>query len=90
MKTGAQQHMQAMQRVRVGMIGLAAVILLIGLASALFSSVSRERPVAIGGAATGTSANLALASNAAAPSEPLAELGAAPAAETNTAAAAAK
>jgi cobalamin synthase len=88
MKTGADQHSQAMQRVRVGMIGLAAVILLIGLASAIFSSVNRERAVPVG-AVTGTG-NVALASNAALPSEPLSELGAAPATDVNAAAPATK
>ena len=88
MKTGVDQHNQAMQRVRVGMIGLAAVILLIGLASAIFSSVSRERPASVGAATA--SGNVALASNAALPSEPLSELGAAPATDVNATASAAK
>lgn len=73
---------QRAQRVRVGMIGLAAVILLIGLASAVFSLVTRERPVAVVGSSNeSVVANLAPA-NLTAPAdsinEPLAELGVAP------------
>ncbi|MGJ3629790.1 hypothetical protein AB5I41_28620 [Sphingomonas sp. MMS24-JH45] len=33
------------QRARVGLVGLAAVVLLIGLASAILSAVNREQPV---------------------------------------------
>lgn len=78
---------QRMQRIRVGMTGLALVLLLIGLASAVFNSVNRERPVsAIGGAKPETVAAMA-ADNAQAasdkPNEPLAELGVAPAASTD-------
>ena len=72
---------QTTQRVKVGMIGLAAVILLIGLASALFSLVTRERPVEVIGAPNAAVvANLAV-DNGLAPdsvNEPLAELGVAP------------
>ena len=72
----------AMQRVRIGLVGLAAVLLLIGLASAVFNSVNRERPVtAIGGARPATVA--AMTANSTAPAtagnEPLAELGVTPA-----------
>lgn len=71
-------HSQTMQRVRVGLTGLALVLLLIGLASAVFTSVNRERPVtAVGGATPGTVAAMADANSAAA-NEPLAELGVAP------------
>jgi hypothetical protein len=73
---------QRAQRVKVGLIGLAAVLLLIGLASAVFNSVNRERPVnAIGGAQPDTVAAMT-GNQQAAPSEgePLAELGVAPAA----------
>lgn len=74
---------QATQRIKVGMIGLAAVLLLIGLASAIFSTVNTERPVvAIGASRSDVVANL-VAENDTAPStganEPLAELGVAPA-----------
>lgn len=74
---------QAIQRVKVGMTGLAFVLLLIGLASAIFSSVNRERPVAVVGAAKPeVVANLTNA-NTTEPAltpgkEPLAELGVAP------------
>ncbi len=68
------------------MIGLAAVVLLIGLASAIFSSVSRERPVdAIGAARPEVVANLADGGPApAASNEPLAELGVTPSAATSS------
>jgi cobalamin synthase len=75
-------HNQAMQRVKVGMVGLAAVVLLIGLASAIFSAANRERP--IGGApqaqavANMTAVNSAMAADPT--NEPLAELGVAPSA----------
>ena len=74
-----------MQRVKVGMIGLAAVLLMIGVAATVFAIVSRERPLsAVGAPQVDVAANLA-ASNSAGPvdaatSEPLAEMGVAPAA----------
>lgn len=82
MKTVAPSSHQTMQRVKVGMIGLAAVVLLIGLASAIFSTRNREQPIAVVGAPTAdTIANLTI-SNTAVPgqptNEPLAELGVAP------------
>ena len=72
-----------MQRVKVGLIGLAAVVLLIGLASAIFSAANRERPVIAAGApAAEVVANMAI-TNTTLPTdtanEPLAELGVAPA-----------
>ncbi|MBY0284837.1 MAG: hypothetical protein K2W81_12860 [Sphingomonas sp.] len=82
---------QSIQRVKVGMTGLAFVLLLIGLASAIFSSASHERPVAVaGGAKADIVANLS-ATNGTDPAttgdrEPLAELGIAPSAAGNTAA----
>lgn len=72
---------QTMQRVRVGLTGLAIVLLLIGLASAVFNSASRERPVSVaGGPKPEVVAQIA---NSTAPSdapsnEPLAELGLTP------------
>jgi hypothetical protein len=74
---------QTMQRVRVGLTGLAVVLLLIGMASAVFNSASRERPVSVvGGPKPAVVAEL---SNSSAPdpaaSEPLAELGLTPSAE---------
>lgn len=74
---GPDTH-QASQRVRVGVIGLGAVIGLIALASAFLGMVTRERPIAaVGAAKPDTVANLTLANAAVA--EPLAELGVAPA-----------
>ncbi|ONF97267.1 hypothetical protein [Sphingomonas jeddahensis] len=73
-----------MQRVRVGMVGLAAVVLLIGLASALFSAASREQPVAAAGAPRAEKTTNSTAANSVAPvsedNEPLAKLGVAPSA----------
>lgn len=77
---------QSRQRLRVGMIGLAAVVLLIGLASAIFSTVSQERPVsAVGAARPEVVANMATGPQpAATPSnEPLAELGVTPSAASS-------
>ena len=80
---------QTMQRVKVGMVGLAAVVLLIGLASALFSAANRERPIDAAGAPKATAVANMTAANATQPvetKEPLAELGIAPsAAEANSA-----
>lgn len=62
------------------MIGLAAVLLLIGLAAAIFSTASRERAVA-GGANPDVVANLTIGNDIASMgdgSEPLADLGVAP------------
>ena len=83
----AQDPAQTSQRVRVGMIGLAAVLLLIGLAAAIFSTASKERPLSVvGGARPETVANMAAGNDAlpsgASTSEPLAELGVAPSTAT--------
>ena len=68
-----------MQRVRVGMIGLAAVVLLIALASAVMRSASHEAPtVALGAPRAEVVANMGVA-NQQDSGEPLAELGVAPA-----------
>jgi hypothetical protein len=87
MKLSAQDRAQSSQRVRVGMIGLAAVFLLIGLAAAIFSSANKEQPVTIAGAAqpdvvanmTAT-VNSTQAQQQAATAEPLSELGVTPSA----------
>jgi hypothetical protein len=75
---------QTMQRVKVGMVGLAAVVLLIGIASAIFSAANREKPIAVAGAPKVEAVANMTAANAAAPldaaNEPLAELGVAPSA----------
>lgn len=71
-----------MQRVRVGLTGLATVLLLIGLASVVFSSAREEDPVLAEGASKPeVVANMTegLVANGAAPKdEPIAELGIAP------------
>ncbi len=88
MKIMAQDPAQTSQRVKVGMIGLAAVLLLIGLAAAIFSTASKERPlIVVGGAHPDVVANMA-SGNQALPvdgvtSEPLAELGVAPSTATD-------
>lgn len=76
---------QAMQRIKVGATGLAAVLLIIALASAVLSWVSKEQPVAVAGAPKAeVIANLTqpgAGDQAASPSkEPLAELGITPSA----------
>jgi hypothetical protein len=81
MKRLADEKAQAMQRVRVGMIGLAAIILLIGLASLVLSGARDGRA---DGAAAGSNAAVVatMASADDAPGndsdEPLADLGVAP------------
>lgn len=72
-----------MQRVRVGMTGLAMVLVLIGLASAIFTSANRDAPLSGVGASNSTVvANITEgAGNAVVEKgkdEPLAELGVAP------------
>lgn len=75
---------QTIQRVKVGTIGLVAVVLLIAVASAIIGSATRERPIAsAGGAQANLVANIASVDGNAS-GEPLAELGVAPSA-TNTA-----
>lgn len=77
----AQEPSQAIQRVKVGMTGLAFVMLLIGLASAILSSASREVPVtAVGAAKPDVVVNMTgpLDNSEDAAKEPLAELGVAP------------
>jgi hypothetical protein len=71
----ARGHEQGdrMQRIRVGLTGLAVVLILVALTTAL---VSR-----IGGASTGTTAQAAVEKSE--KSEPLAELGVAPGAPLN-------
>ncbi|MES2046033.1 MAG: hypothetical protein V4475_19335 [Pseudomonadota bacterium] len=80
-----QDQAQTSQRVRVGMIGLAAVLLLVGFAAAMLSFASRERPIAAaGGVRPDVVANLVSgnqsAPGASATSEPLADLGLTPSA----------
>lgn len=82
MKSSTETN-QSMQRVKVGMIGLAAVILLIALASAIIGSVTRERPITtVGAPKEEVVANMGVANeiDADGSGEPLAELGVAPSA----------
>jgi hypothetical protein len=90
MKIIVQDAAQTTQRFRVGMIGLAAVLLFIGLAAAIFATANHDRQVvAIGSARADVVANIVSGSSAtgaaAAAKEPLAELGVAPSAEVENA-----
>ncbi|ODP36715.1 hypothetical protein BFL28_04875 [Sphingomonas turrisvirgatae] len=68
-----------MQRVRVGLTGLATVLLLIGVASAIFSSADKEMPVLADGASRpDVVANMTDGNSSAGKDEPIAELGIAP------------
>ena len=82
MKSGSHDTAQTMQRVRVGLTGLAIVLVLIALASAIFTSANREEPVAAVGASNAlVVANMTAPGNVAADAgndEPLAELGVTP------------
>jgi hypothetical protein len=87
MKFLPQDSSQTAQRVRVGLTGLALVLLLIGLASVILNAARGEpRVTATGGANSAAVANLTdgVLDNGT-PNEPLAELGVAPSTETNTA-----
>lgn len=67
------------QRVRVGAIGLAIVVLLIVVAGAILGAVTRDRPMlAAGGAKPDVVSNMALANDADS-TEPLADMGVTPA-----------
>ncbi|MEG3165012.1 hypothetical protein U1701_10435 [Sphingomonas sp. PB2P19] len=70
---------------KVGMIGLAVIVLFIGLASAIIGSATRERPVLTAGAEQSRAVVTAAVTqdNAADRSgEPLAQMGVAPGANT--------
>jgi len=75
-----------MQRVRVGLTGLAMVAVLIVLASAVFTSANREQAIsAIGASNSAVVANMTAIGNTLGEKikeEPLAELGAAPSTST--------
>lgn len=90
MKTILKDEAQTTLRFRVGMIGLAAVLLLIGLVAAIFATANHDRQVvAIGSARADVVANIVsgdeTAPGGAANREPLAELGVAPSAEADNA-----
>lgn len=81
MKAADRDQGERVQRVRAGVTGLAAVLVIAGLAGAIFNSASEERPVG----PTGTTDAEAVATitgntaTAVETNEPLAELGVAPA-----------
>jgi len=76
---GRPEPSQPLQRIKVGMIGLIAVVVLIVIASAIISSATRERPVT-GSAQANLVAEIAATNDTAAlgTGEPLAEMGVAP------------
>jgi len=82
MSVGSPDTAQTMQRVRVGLTGLAMVAVLIVLASAVFTSANREQAIsAIGASNSAVVANMTAIGNTLGEKikeEPLAELGAAP------------
>lgn len=83
MKSMPSDPQSSMQRVRVGLTGLASVMLLMGVASAIFSSAKEEAPVLAEGAPKpDVVANMTegmVTNSAAEPKdEPIAELGIAP------------
>lgn len=81
MKVGSLDTAQTIQRVRVGLTGLAAVAVMIALASAIGNWRTREQVSAIGAANSTVVANMTAVGNTLGEKikdEPLAELGAAP------------
>lgn len=76
---GKPDPSQTAQRVKVGIIGLAAVILLIALASVIIGSATRERPVT-GSAQVNVMAEIVNNGAMDSSGEPLAEMGVAPSA----------
>jgi hypothetical protein len=70
----SRDHSQTMQRVRVGMIGLLAVVLLITLASAIIGSATRG----VDANMVAAPSNFSFDNTQVAGGEPLAEMGAAP------------
>jgi len=75
----ARDTAQALQRIKVGLTGLAAVILLIAIASAIMRTATREAPAGAGSAKTELVDNMVTGNSIDDPTgEPLAELGVAP------------
>ena len=68
-----------MQRIQVGLTGLAGVVLLVGLANIVVDSVRRDQGADAMAASNATTAQ----SNGDKPSEPLAELGVTPTAQSS-------
>ena len=59
MKIMVRDSVQTMQRVKVGVIGLAAVLVMIAIAAMIFGIVSREKPgTAVGALEPGLSSAL--------------------------------
>jgi hypothetical protein len=78
----APDQTQRLQRAKVGLIGLAAVVLLIGIASLVLAALRQERPIAAAGAGNaGVVENLTLGNSGDPANEPLADLGVAPGAQ---------
>lgn len=76
-QTPQQAQREIMRRVQVGLVGLLGVLMLVGLTNVVVENVRKDAVLSATGAAAGTTAN------AAAPtSEPLADLGVAPAPES--------
>jgi hypothetical protein len=92
MKAVDRDQGERVQRVRAGVTGLAAVLVIAGLAGAIFNSASEERPVGPTGTADAQVAATITGNTATAiessPNEPLAELGVAPATTNESAVAA--
>ena len=82
--TDGQHTAHTAQRIKVGMTGLAMVLLLLGLATAIFSTANKDKPVDVaGGPKADVVANISITNDNAPASgsgEPLAELGVAPSA----------
>lgn len=88
MKADDRDQGERVQRVRAGVTGLAAVLVIAGLAGAIFNSASEERPVGPTGDADAEMAATITGNTATAveSNEPLAELGLAPASGNQSAA----
>lgn len=83
MKSMPSDPHSSMQRVRVGLTGLATVMLLMGVASAIFTSARDEAPVVAEGApkpevVANMTEGMVINSAAEPKDEPIAELGIAP------------
>ena len=75
-----RKHLQTLQRVKVGLIGLITVILLIAFASAIMRTATREAPVvAIGAPKAEVVATMVAGNVKSATAAPLAEVGVVPA-----------
>jgi hypothetical protein len=92
MKADDRDQGERAQRVRAGVTGLAAVLVIAGLAGAIFNSASEEQPVGPTGSSDAETVAVITGNTATAieatPNEPLAELGVAPATTNESAAAA--